>query len=479
MPGPSLLVSVASMTLDIIIEHGTIVTANGTFRANVAIDEGKIVGIAKSIAFRDCDLRIDAKGKLLLPGGIDTHTHFEFDFMGEKIRETWHQGTTSAAFGGTTTVVDFSIQKKGVALMEAIEAAVSRADSQSAIDFGVHGCFTDFSNPEKISEEMAQIVNFGVASFKEFMIYEKQGWRIDDWNLYNILLKAAELNAIVAVHAENASVGESYMDELVKEGKTSAKYHPISKPNFVEAEAIQRAIALAEHAGSKLYIVHMSTQEGLDLISNARRRGVPVFAETCPHYLTLTDKTYTRPDGINFICSPPLRKNEDIDALWKGLATGSISIVGSDHVAFTSEQKRAHSKTFSDVPNGVAGVEARLPILYSEGVRKGRISLQRLVQISSTNASKLLGMYPTKGVVAPGSDADVVVFDPDIERTLSVDSFHMGTDYSIYEGMKVKGYPVVVLSKGKVIIEDDQYLGKAGDGTFLRRTLSNDDLATI
>jgi dihydropyrimidinase len=467
------------MTLDIMIENGIIVTANGMFKANLAIDEGKIVGITKNTVFEKCDLHIDAKRKLILPGGIDTHTHFEFDFMGEKIRETWHQGTTSAAFGGTTTVVDFSVQKKGRPLMKTIETDVSRADALSAIDFSVHGCFTDFSNPEKILKEMKQIVDFGVASFKEFMIYKKQGWCIDDWNLYNILLKAAELNAIVGVHAENASIGESYMDKLVEEGKTSAKYHPVSKPNFVEAEAIQRAIILAENTGSKLYIVHMSTKEGLELVCNARKRGLPVYAETCPHYLTLTDETYARTDAINYICSPPLRKNEDIDALWKGLAAGSISIVGSDHVAFTSEQKKEHSKAFTDVPNGIAGVEARLPILYSEGVRKGRISLQRLVQISSTNASKLLGIYPKKGVIAPGSDADIVIFDPDTRKTLSADSFHMGTDYSIYEGLEVRGYPVVVLSKGKVIIEDGQYLGEAGDGSFLQRKLSEEEVATF
>lgn len=459
------------MVVDVLIKNGRVVNSTGIIETDIAIKGKKIVGLGYSKTFRNAEKVIDARGKYVIPGGIDSHTHLELDFMGEQGPEDWHQGTMAAAFGGTTAVIDFSIQKKGRPLLESIKADVARAESLAAIDFCMHGCFTDFTDPDKIVEEMPSVVGYGVPSFKEFMIYRKQGWLIDDWTLYRVLKKASELNALVGVHAESGIIGEEMIQKLVDEGKNGAEYHPLSKPNFVEEEAIQRAISIARFAESSLYIVHMSTQEGVKLVGDARRKGLPVWSETCPHYLTLTDEVYSRPDGINYILSPPLRKKEDIRALWNGLADGSVSIVGTDHVAFTGEQKKRNSATFASVPNGAGGVEVRLPILLSEGVNRGLLSLERMVEVSSTNSAKLFGLYPKKGIIAPGSDADIVIVDLEVEKTLSTDNLHMGPDFTMYEGFKVKGYPVTTLSKGKVIVDDDEYMGQKGDGSFIKREL--------
>jgi dihydropyrimidinase len=465
------------MAIDILIKNGRIVNPTGILEADIAINEQKIVGIGYSKTFGNADEVINARGNYVIPGGIDPHTHYELEFMGEQGPEDWHMGTTAAAYGGTTTIIDFAIQDKGRPLMESIKMDVARAESLAAIDICMHGCFTDFTDPDKIVEEMPEVVEFGIPSIKEFMIYRKQGWLIDDWTLYRVLRKASELNALVGVHAESGVLGEEMIQKLVDEGKNGAEYHPISKPNFVEEEAIQRAISIARFAESSLYIVHMSTKEGVELVDDARRKGLPVWSETCTHYLTLTDEVYERPDGINYILSPPLRKKEDVSSLWKGLADGSVSVVGTDHVAFSSEQKIRNSATFATVPNGAGGVEVRLPLLLSEGVNGGLLSFEKMVEVFSTNAAKMFGLYPKKGIIAPGSDADIVIVDLEMEKTLSVDTLHMGPDFSMYEGFEVKGYPVTTLSKGKIIIDEENYLGQKGDGSFIKRKLDPEIMA--
>ncbi len=459
------------MAVDILIKNGRVVNPSGIMETDIAINGQKIVGLGYSKTFTDAETVVDAKGKYVIPGGIDPHTHFELEFMGEQGPEDWHKGTSAAAFGGTTTIIDFSIQNKGRPLMESIKSDVARAESLVAIDVCMHGCFTDFTDPDKIVEEMPEVVGYGVPSFKEFMIYRKQGWLIDDWTLYRVLQEASELNALVGVHAESGVLGEEMIQKLVDEGKNGAEYHPLSKPNFIEEEAIQRAISIARFAESPLYIVHMSTREGVKLVGDARAQGLPIWAETCTHYLTLTDEVYERPDGINYILSPPLRKKEDVKSLWNGLADGSVSVVGTDHVAFTMEQKVRNSATFATVPNGAGGVEVRLPLLLSEGVNGGLLSFEKMVEVFSTNAAKMFGLYPKKGILAPGSDADIVIVDLEKEKTLSVDNLHMGPDFTMYEGYNVKGYPVTTLSKGKIIIDNEEYLGEKGDGSFIKREL--------
>jgi len=467
------------MTIDLIVENGLLVFPEGVVKGDLAIEAGRILAIGSSTAFPRAERKVDASGKFVLPGAIDTHTHFELPFMGETPPETWEQGTIAASFGGTTTVLDFVIQDKGGKLMDAVRAKVERAGKLARVDFSLHGCFTDFSDIRSVVAEVKEAVEYGISSFKEFMIYKKQGWQIDDWNLHIVLREAQKYGAIVGVHAENASIGESMIDKCLEEGKVEPVYHALSKPNFVEEEAIQRAVGIAKFACARLYIVHMSTKEGVPLVRAARAAGLPVYSETCTHYLTLTDDVYRKPDGINFILSPPLRKKEDAEALWHGLDEGSVSMVGSDHVAYTSDQKKKHSKTFAEVPNGAPGVELRLPIVYSEGVQKRRLSLPRLVEVCSTNAAKMFGIYPRKGTLMPGSDADVVVLDPKLEKTIRAGDLHMGSDYTMFEGMKVKGYPVVTILKGQIIVEGDQYLGRAADGLFLKSKMEDEAIASV
>jgi len=467
------------MTIDLIIKNGTVVFNGNVLKTDIAINDGKIVKIGSKNHFPNAERVINAEGKFVFPGAIDTHTHFEQPFMGEVPPETWDQGTMAAAFGGNTMYIDFVVQEHGKSLLDAVKTKVSYVNALSAIDFSFHACFTDFSDIDAVKAEVRKIIEYGIPSFKEYMTYRKEGYFVNDWELYQVLLEVRKFGGIVGVHAENAFIGDALIEKFLKEGKKAPKYHPLAKPNFVEAEAIQRAIAIANFAGARLYFVHVSTKEGVHLIREARCRGEPIFAETCPHYLTLTDDVYSRPDGINYIISPPLRKEDDIKALWSGLSDGTIQVTGTDHIAYTSEQKRKHSENFASVPNGAAGVELRLPIIYSEGVKKGRISLIKMVDICSTNAAKLFGLYPKKGTILPGSDADIVIFDPKIEKTITVEDLHMGTDYTIYEGMKVTGWPIMTILRGKIIVENGSYLGKKGDGSFIKGKIIDEIIDTL
>jgi dihydropyrimidinase len=450
--------------MDLVIENGKVVWPSGVFDANIAVDKGKIVSVGKTVL--KADRVINARGKLVLPGLIDSHSHIAQPFMGALPKETWETGTKSAAFGGITTTLDFAVQFDSLTfertgLTRGIKNREEVADKEAVIDFAFHGIFIDFSDMEEVVREMKEAVDYGYPSFKEFMTYE--GLSVDDWNLYQILCNAREIGATVGVHAENLVLELSLTKKFVKEGKTTAKYHPLAKPNVVEAEAIQRAILIAEWAKSRLYIAHMSTKEGVSLVRTARQRGSSIYAETCPQYLTLTDDLYSRPNGAHYIISPPLRKKEDIEELWKGLADGTVSLYGSDHVPLPGESK-LKAESFDKCPNGAPSNELMLPILYSEGVRKGRISLPRLVEVSSLNAAKLFGLYPKKGLLAPGYDADIVLLDPKLMKTVRLVDLHMDIDYVNWEGWKLTGWPTMIISKGKVIIENGQFLGKAGDG---------------
>ena len=458
------------MAIDLIIENGKVVTTEGVAEADVAIDKGKVVGIGGKGIFPEAERKIDARGKLVLPGAIDPHTHFEITFMGVSPEETWEMGTKAAAIGGTTTIINFTIQQKGRPLMEAIKADIEHLNKLAVVDVALHGCFTDFSDVDAVVNEIPALFDAGVPSIKEFMIYRHEGWMVDDWALYNVLEKIREYNGFVGIHAENAYIGEGLRNKFTAEGKTEPKYHPISKPNFVEAEAIQRGCSIADFARANLYIAHMSTKEGVQIVGGYRSKGVPIFSETCTHYLIFKEGVHADPEmGIYSQMSPPLRKQEDIDALWGGLANGTVSFIGSDHVPFNKASKEAGYKRngFITIPNGVPGVLERLPVVYSEGVRKNRISLPRMVEVTSTNAAKMFGLYPRKGTIAPGSDADIVIFDPEKKETLGA-HFYEGVDWSIFEGIEVTGFPAITLLKGKVIVEDKKFLGKAGDGQFVK-----------
>lgn len=463
--------------IDLLIERGHVVLPGLTIKTNVGVKDGKIFSIGSSS--EQAERRINAEGKIVMPGGIDPHTHFETTFMGETAKETWDKGTVAAAIGGTTMIIDHVFQDKGKSLMDKIKQRISRANKLSAVDFSVHGVFLDFTEPDKVMAEMKEIVNYGIPSFKEFMIYRKEGWYVDDWELLMVLKGAKEYGAIVDVHAENAFIGESWQQQCLKEGKIGLEYHSVAKPNFVEVEAIERCLSIAEFAGARVYIVHMSAKEGVEIVGNARKKGSPAYAETCPHYLMFTEDVFKTPRGVYYICSPPMRKKEDVEALWRGLADGRVSCVGSDHAAYTAEQKESHSATFADVPNGFPGVEALVPIIYSEGVGKGRLSLQRFVEVVSTNAAKVFGIYPRKGVIAPGSDADICIIDPKKKKSLNAADLHMGTDLSIYEGIELTGAPTMTIFRGKVIVEDEEYVRTLGEAEFVKGKIEDNLIRTV
>ena len=469
------------MAIDLVIKNGKVVTPERVLEADVAVDKGKVVALGEGKIFPEAKKTIDAKDKLVFPGGIDSHTHFETKFMGAVPEETWEKGTKAAALGGTTTVINFSIQQTGKPLMDSVKADIARAGSLAVTDFALHGCFIDFSNVDAVLDEIPVLVKAGVPSIKEFLIYRDVGWMVDDWALYNILEKSMKYLGFVGIHAENAYIGEGLRQRLTKEGKIEPKYHPISKPNLVEAEAIQRSCAIAEATKAYMYIVHMSTHEGVRLVKGFREKGMPIFSETCPHYLYYTDALHGDPKmGVYSQLSPPLRKEEDIDALWAGLASGAVSIVGSDHAPFNkaSKEKGYELKGFITVPNGAPGVLERFPVVYSEGVGKNRISLTRFVEITSTNSAKMFGLYPRKGTIAPGSDADIVVFDPKKKVKLGAHLYE-GMDWSIFEGVDITGFPETTLLRGKVIVENGKVVGKAGEGRFVEGKMDEEAIRSI
>ncbi len=361
--------------------------------------------------------------------------------------------------------------------MEAVEAQFSKASRLSAIDYTTkaYPLVTSPSDLDGILKDMKEVVDYGITSFKVSTIYRNSGRYVDDWYLFSILNRARELGAMLTIHAENCLIGEESQAKLVKEGKTDPKYHGMAKPNIVEDLEIQKCMMLAEATGAWTYIVHVSTVKGPDIIADYRSKGLPVFGEACTHYLVLTEETFEPklPRGILYMCSPPLRKQEDIEALWEAVKTGKIQTIGSDHIAYTIKQKKDHCATFVDIPNGFAGCEVRVPIVFDEGVRKRGLSLQKFVEVISTNAAKIFGFYPKKGVIAPGSDADIVIIDPDKKHSLNAADLHMETDLSVFEGREVTGWPVMTILRGKVIAENDRFIGKPGDGQFVKGTLQN------
>jgi dihydropyrimidinase len=417
--------------------------------------------------FPKTDNWIDAQGKIVLPGLIDMHVHFLDRFMGTVSLHDFFTGTRAAACGGITTIIDFANQKKGGSLHDAVRRKQAEADGQVVIDYGLHAEITD-PTPAVIREVPAMIRS-GIASFKVYTIYP--GMMVDDGALLDLFEQTATCGGLVIVHAENTFIAERRKEAFLSQGKTGAIYHALSKPNIVEAEAIARVVFLANWRRAPVYIVHMSTLEGCDIIRRCRQRAEPAFAETCTHYLCLTDKVYRKKDGINYIISPPLRQNDDVEGLWNALLDGTISVVSSDDASFSSESKQMGKDRFDRVPNGMAGVEIRLPVLYTEGVGKRGMSLERLAEVTSTNPAKLFGLYPRKGVIQVGADADLVVLDPEKEVRMGMKTTHMMTDFVSVEGLHVKGYPLTTIARGKVIFNDGEFLGQAGDGRFLKRRI--------
>lgn len=456
--------------MDFLIRNGLLVTPDTTIPSDIAIRDGKILATGSWGSFGTAKTEIDAEGKLVMPGLIDPHVHIAHPFRDGVSQDDFFTASVSAAYGGTTTVIDFAIQwDKNLNLLDCIGRRRNQAEGQVVIDYALHACPT--KSTADTLKAVPDVIKSGIPSFKVYMIYCKQGRMVDDAILFKMLEEIGKHGGIIGVHAENSAIAEFNEEMYLGLGLKGPENFPLIKPNLVEAECVNRVLYLNRWAHGRLYIFHLSTKEGLEMIMAARAKDEAVFAETCPHYLTLTNEVYRRGDGGHFICSPPLRGQDDIDVLWRGLANGTISVIGSDHCGFGKEQKASGKGDFSQIPNGLPGIEVRLPIIYTEGVLKGRITVNRMVELLSTNPAKIFGLYPQKGTLLPGSDADLIVVDTKQERVLKANELHGGVDWTPYEGMKVHGLSCITICRGQVVIKDGHFCGEKGYGKFLERKL--------
>ncbi len=452
--------------MSVLIKNGRIITASEDYIADIFIDGEEIKTIGKDLRL-EADELIDAAGMMIFPGGIDPHVHLEMPFMGTFSSDNYETGTRAALFGGTTTVIDFVLQTQGDSLRNALKDWRSRANGNAVGDYSFHMAVTDFNPQTKL--EIKEMVDEGITSFKTFMAY-KGALMVDDRQMVALMEEVKKQGGIVTTHATNGDMIDFLIAKHRSEGKLSPLYHYLSQPEVTEAEASARFTDMISYTKSPGYIVHMTCQGALDAIRNSTFRNQKVFAETCIQYLTLDASVYEDDfDGAKWVMSPPLREKKDQTALWAGLNQGLIQVVATDHCPFTWEQKQLGRADFSKIPNGHPAIEHRMELLFSEGVQTGKISLNKYVEVSSTNAAKIFGMFPQKGTIGIGSDADLIIFDPDKEHVISVDTHHMNTNYSAYEGWKVKGKIRTVLLRGKVVIENNNCLVEKGNGRFIKR----------
>jgi dihydropyrimidinase len=454
-----------------LIKAGNVITAVDSYVADILIDGSTIALIGRDLEAiaPSPDKTIDANGKLVIPGGIDPHTHLDLPFGGTSSSDDFETGTRAAAFGGTTTIVDFAVQYHGQALNQALDIWFAKAEGKATIDYGFHLIVTDL--PDQRLPELGGLINQGVSSFKLFMAYPGV-FLVDDATIFKAMTVAGEKGGLICMHAENGVVIDVLVKRAIAEGKTAPKYHALTRPTRAEAEGVHRAIAIAEMANSPVYIVHLSCYDALKEVQAARDLGLPAFAETCPQYLFLDYSYYEQEgfEGAKYVMTPPLRDKSNQEQLWKGLRGNDLQVISTDHCPFCfKEQKELGRDDFSKIPNGGPGIENRMSLIYDGGVVQKRISTNRFVELTSTAAAKIFGLFPKKGTIAVGSDADIVIFDPNREQTITSKTHHMRVDYSAYEGRTVRGVTETVLSRGNVIVEKGIFKGKAGDGKFLKR----------
>jgi dihydropyrimidinase len=451
-----------------IISGGQVVTSSNSFEADVLID-GETIDALGSFPEIEADRRIDATGKLVLPGGVDPHTHLETPLKGTITIDDFYSGTVAAAVGGTTTIIDFPVQQRGDDPRVSHEDWYGRAEGKAVIDWSFHQIITDL--PDKFFPAIDELVSAGCPSFKMFMAYP--GARmVDDDVIFKAMRRSADNGAFVLMHCENGPVIDLLEREAIAAGNVDPEFNAVTRPPVTESEATARAISLAELAGVPVYIVHLSAAPALEAVAAARDRGLPVYAETCPHYLLLTEDKLTEPDfgGSKYVMCPPLRTPMHQERLWKGLQKNELQVVSTDHTPFRfKDQKQLGRGNFPKIPNGVPGIEWRTPLMYHHGVVEGRFGLNRFVELLATNPAKLFGCYPRKGEIAPGSDADVVIFDPDGETVLTADAQATLSDYNPYEGQTLRGAVETVLLRGSVIVDSGSFVGSKGQGRFLRR----------
>ena len=464
----------------LLIQNGTIVNADSTVKADLLIEGAVIKEVRARIPTSAAETVVDASGLLVLPGGIDAHTHLDMPFGGTYSADDFETGTRAAAIGGTTTIVDFAIQARGTKMRTALDTWWKKAEGKACIDYGLHMIITDL--PDAGLEDMDDIVREGVASFKLFMAYPNV-LMVDDATIFKAMRQTAKNGALICMHAENGSVIDVIVQQALAEGKTAPIYHALTRPTVAEAEAVNRAIAMAEIAGVPVYIVHLSSEDALNQVREARDRGLPAFAETCPQYLLLSlednmlndDMTDKGWEGAKYVFTPPLREKRNQAKLWDGLRKDNLQVVSTDHCPFCFEDQKALGKDdFTKIPNGGPGIENRLQLLHHHGVGLGKFSMNRFVELVSTAPARIFGMYPKKGMLAPGSDADIVLWDENVDHTISAATHHMRVDYSMFEGITVTGMPDVVMSRGKVLVQGNEFFGKAGSGNFVKRSTYGD-----
>lgn len=458
------------MKFDTIVRGGNVVTPAGAVASDIGIAGGKIAAIAPGLEAGETTRLIDASGHLVIPGVLDVHVHLELPFMGAVSADDYRTGTRAGARGGVTTLIDFAIPYANESLADAADNWMSRAEGKAMIDYTFHICITRYNEHK---DQIRGMVDRGFTTFKEFMIYESEGWQSDDRALFGTLEKMKEYGTMLLVHAESSRV----LDELIERHHTpglmkkyGARLHRMTRPNFIEAEAIQRVITWSEVTGGRLYIVHMSTGEGTDMVKAAQKRGVPVVAETCAQYLVLDDSVFDREDGHLFACCPQLKKPADSERLWRGLRDGEVSVISTDTCTFTREQKAMWNGDWTRIPMGMPGLETLMPIAYTHGVLGNRLTLEEMCMKLSTNPAKIMGLYPRKGALEVGADADMAIIHP--ERTLKVDCDTMETnaDWSPFQGWDLAGFSRTTLSRGEVIVDDYRVTGKEGRGQWLPRT---------
>lgn len=451
--------------MDMVIRNGIVVTAHETFKADVGVRKGKIASIARDLSGVPARETVDAKGLYVLPGALDVHTHLAMPFGGTISSDGYFAGTRAAVCGGTTTVFDFILQDFGETMTEALARRDALCAPEATADYAFHIAVKDISG--SLLDSMADAVKAGVPTFKVFMVYD---FGVSDGTFYQVLAKSKEIGARISVHAENRDVIAYLTQKYLAEGKTDAWYHYLSRPEFVEAEADHRAIAWANSLDAPLYIVHLANKEGVAEVTAAKAAGHPIYAETCPQYLQFTSSVYKRPDGRNFVCSPPMKGQESQDALWDALRLGIIDTVATDHCPFQSYEKDWGKDDFTKIPNGCAGIENMYPYMLS-AANMGRITMNRAVEVCSTRPAELFGCKE-KGSLTVGKDADIVLYDARKKVTITQGAMHSDCDHTIWEGVKLKGYPVSTYLRGQLVYKDGEFLGKPGLGRFVRRSLA-------
>ena len=454
--------------MDLVIANGTVLGEGGAYEASIGVEGGRIAAIEKpglGLGGREI---FDAAGKLVMPGVLDVHVHMELPVAGTVSSDDFASGSVAAAMGGVTTMIDFATQTDGQSLTKAVADRRALAEGKTAVDYSLHCAITDW-NP-RTRRDMRKVVEAGVTSFKLFMAYDERGWSADDAMLYEVFEEAASLGAMAGVHAENPHLIRLFTRRALATGRKGAFLHALSRPAFTESEAVARAIFLASQSDAPIYIFHMTTREACLIVEEWQERGYPVAAETCPQFLTLTNEVYKRRNGHLYATCPPVRTADDAEYLWEALEDGAVQVVSTDHCAFTRKQKARWHGDFRKIPCGMPGVETLLPVMFTEGFLAGRISSSTMVDALCTNPARVFGLYPRKGTIRIGSDADLLVIDPADSKLISPAGLHMNCDFNPYRGRRLHGFPVLTILRGNVIQREGRFLGKCGDGRFLPRT---------